>query len=86
MGVSNIKTPCDNEILMTASINLKLGQKIKVLRQKRGLTQEQLAELVKTSYKYVQRIEGKNPPDLRISSLERIAKALKTTPTELLKS
>ena len=70
---------------MTDSINVKLGQKIKELRQKRGLTQEQLAELVKTSYKYIQRIEGKNPPDLRTSSLERIAKALKTTTAELLK-
>ncbi len=85
MGVSNIKTPCDNKIIMITSINLKLGPKIKELRQKRGLTQEQLAELVKTSYKYVQRIEGKNPPDLRVSSLEKIAKALKITTAELLK-
>ncbi len=43
---------------------------------KRGYTQEDLAELVKTSYKYIQRIEGKNPPDLRVSSVEKIAKAL----------
>ena len=73
------------DLPMTNSINMKLGPKIKELRQKRRLTQEQLAEIVKTSCKYVQRIEGKNPPDLRVSSLERIAKALKITPAELLK-
>ncbi|MBI5023881.1 MAG: helix-turn-helix transcriptional regulator [Candidatus Omnitrophica bacterium] len=62
--------------LMSNPINLKLSQKIKEIRMKRGYTQEDLAELVKTSYKYIQRIEGKNPPDLRVSSVEKIAKAL----------
>ena len=62
--------------LMSNPINLKLSQKIREIRMKRGYTQEDLAELVKTSYKYIQRIEGKNPPDLRVSSVEKIAKAL----------
>ena len=61
---------------MAKPINLAFGKKLKAVRQKRGITQERLAELIKTSYKYVQRIEGKNPPDIRLSTIERISKAL----------
>jgi len=63
----------------------KLGRKLKMLRKKRGVTQEQLADLIETSYKYIQRIEGKNPPDIRLTTVIRLAKALKVKPEELLK-
>jgi len=68
---------------METEINIKLGKKIKELRCKRKVTQEELAELIKTSYKYIQRIESKNPPDIRVSTIERIAIALKTSPARL---
>lgn len=64
---------------------IKLGKKIKDLRRKQGITQEKLAELTETSYKYIQRIEGKNPPDIRLTTVARLAKALKVKPAELLK-
>lgn len=64
---------------------IELGRKIKALRRKRGITQEQLAELIGTSYKYLQRIEGKNPPDVRLTTIVRLAKALKVKPADLLK-
>ena len=64
---------------------IELGRKIKEFRRKRGITQEQLAELIETSYKYIQRIEGKNPPDVRLTTIVRLAKALKVKPAELLK-
>jgi len=70
---------------MGTSAGVKFGKKIKELRGKRGITQERLAELTETSYKYIQRIEGKNPPDIRLTTIVRISKALKTKPTELLK-
>ena len=70
---------------MNTFAGIKLGRKIKDLRRKRGITQEQLAELVVTSYKYIQRIEGKNPPDIRLTTIIRLAKALKVKPAELLK-
>ena len=70
---------------MSAFIGIKLGEKIKEFRRKRGITQEQLAELSETSYKYIQRIEGKNPPDIRLTTIARLAKALKIKPAELLK-
>ncbi len=47
------------------------------------LARNALAEAVKTSYKYIQRIEGKTPPDLRISSIQKIAKALRVKISQL---
>lgn len=66
-------------------MKILLGRKIKEIRKRRGVTQEQLAELIETSYKYIQRIEGKSPPDVRLSTIVKLAKALKVKPAELLK-
>jgi len=70
---------------MNNATGIELGRRIKEFRRKRGITQEQLAELVETSYKYIQRIEGKTPPDIRLTTIVKLAKALKVKPTELLK-
>jgi len=70
---------------MSTLIGIKLSKRIKEFRKKRGITQERLAELTKTSYKYIQRIEGKYPPDVRLTTIEKLAKALKIAPAELLK-
>lgn len=70
---------------MNTSAGIQLGKRIKEWRRKRGITQEQLAELIETSYKYIQRIEGKSPPDIRLTTILRLAKALKIKPAELLK-
>ena len=70
---------------MNTFAGIKLGRKIKELRRKQGITQERLAELMETSYKYIQRIEGKNPPDVRLTTIIKLAKALKIKPAELLK-
>ena len=69
---------------MTNTINIEFGKKVKKARQKHGMTQEKLAEAIKTSYKYIQRIEGKTPPDIRLTTLERISRALETSPAKLL--
>ena len=69
---------------MSNTINIKLGKKIKEVRLKSHLTQEQLAEATKTSYKYIQRIEGKKPPDIRLTTIERIATALKIRISKLI--
>jgi len=70
---------------MNTFVGIKLGRKIKELRWNQGITQERLAEITGTSYKYIQRIEGKTPPDVRLTTIVRLAKALKVKPTELLK-
>ena len=69
---------------MSNTINTKFGKKVKEIRQKRGMTQEELAEKTATSYKYIQRIEGKTPPDIRLSTVERIAKSLQIKLSKLL--
>ena len=63
---------------------IKLGKQIRKLRENAALTQERLAIAVGIDYKYLQKIEGKNPPAVRIDTIEKIAKALKTTPSKLL--
>lgn len=66
------------------NIRLKLGKKIKKLRKKCGYTQEKLSELTNIDYKYIQRIEGKKPPAVRIDTIEKLAKAFKVKPSKLL--
>ena len=65
-------------------IKLKLGKRIRELRRKCGYTQERLAELANIDYKYIQKIEGKNPPALKIDTIERLAKAFKVKLSKLL--
>jgi transcriptional regulator with XRE-family HTH domain len=69
---------------MNNDIRLKLVKRIKELRAKYGITQEKLSETADIDYKYLQRIEGKNPPAMKIDTLGKIAKALHVTPSELL--
>jgi transcriptional regulator with XRE-family HTH domain len=68
---------------MRTTIRAKLSRRIKELRIKRGLTQEKFSELANVDYKYVQRIEGKNPPALKVDTIEKIAKALNISISKL---
>ncbi len=70
---------------METNIRLKLGKRIKELRKKCGYTQDKLSELSGIDYKYIQKIEGKNPPAVKIDTIERIAKAFKINSAHLLK-
>ena len=69
---------------MATPIGIKFAQQVRLFREKQGLTQERLAELSKTNYKYIQRIESKTPPDIRLTTVEKLAKALKTSIKDLL--
>jgi len=69
---------------MREIIRLKLGKKLRENRIRLGLTQEELAELANIDYKYLQKIEGKNPPAIKIDTIARLSKALKISPKELL--
>lgn len=46
------------------------------LRQRRKLTQQELAELANLDYKHIQLLEGKRTPYARLDTLEKLAKAL----------
>ena len=69
---------------METDIKLKLGKRIKELRTKRKMTQEELSGVAEIDYKYLQTIEGKNPPNIKIETLEKIAKALNVPTKKLL--
>jgi len=69
---------------MDITIRLKLAKKVKQLRKGLGLTQEKLSEVSGIDYKYIQRIEGKRPPNIKLETIEKLAKTLKTTPSKLL--
>lgn len=58
---------------------MKLGQKIKELRTKKGLTLEQLAQATGSSKSYIWELENKNPPRPSAEKLAEIAKALEVT-------
>ena len=62
----------------------KLGRRIKHIRTERGLTQEELAEIVGINAKFEGRIErALNKPSL--DTVFKIAKSLNVEPVELFK-
>jgi HTH-type transcriptional regulator, competence development regulator len=69
---------------MDISIRLTFGKKLRALRKKRKLTQEKLSEMAVVDYKYLQRLEGKNPPNIKLETIAKLAKALEAKPSELL--
>lgn len=69
---------------MDIDIKIKLGKRIKELRSRKKITQEKLADSASIDYKYLQTIEGKTPPNVKIETLEKIAKALDVKLSSLL--
>lgn len=62
-----------------------LGARVKALRTRLGLTQEELAERADMHWTFISGIErGRKDP--RVSTLGRIATALGVTPADLLRS
>jgi len=63
---------------------IKLGRRIKKLRQKKGLRQEDMEDFG-IAYKYYQRIEspGSRPANITMKTLLKIAKALEVEPYQL---
>lgn len=60
------------------------SNRIKKLRLKYGYTQEELADLSGIESKHIQRLESNRPCDIKLTTLEKIAKAFKITPSKLL--
>ena len=63
--------------------NAEIGMKIKQLRKQRGLTQEELAEMIVEEQSLISRIESGRKANLTIDLLQRIAGALNVTVNEL---
>lgn len=56
-----------------------LGDKIRRLRKKQGLTLDKLAELTDSSKSYIWELENKNPPRPSAEKITKIAEKLGTT-------
>jgi transcriptional regulator with XRE-family HTH domain len=61
---------------MTRTIPKPVGEQIKYLRERRGLTQQRLAEEAGVSRAYIAKLEGGDRVSPAMPVLERIAKAL----------
>ena len=71
-------------VLMDKNICTRFGKNLRKYRIAKKLTQQKLAELADIEYKYIQRLEGKNPTAVRIDTIAKLAKALKINPSKLL--
>ena len=70
---------------MAGNTKKKLAKKLRELREKLGYTQEELAYKAGVDYKHLQLLESKNPSAATVDTLEKLAKALNTGVSELLK-
>ena len=66
-------------------IRRTFARNLKTIRLEKGQTQEELAEKIGISVRYIQLLEGKNTPNVKLDTLETLAKALKVHPSDLLK-
>ena len=62
----------------------KFSKQLRELRKKNGLTQDKLAEIADVSYKNIQYLESKKPTCPSLITLNKLAKALKITPSKLI--
>lgn len=65
-------------------IRKKFAQNLKAAREDRGLTQEELAEKLDISVRYVQQLEGKRTPNVKLDTIATLAKVLRIKPAQLL--
>lgn len=69
---------------MKRNIKVSYAARLRKLRKEYGYTQQKLAELSDIEYKHVQRLESKKPCDVKLTTLEKIAKAFNITISKLL--
>lgn len=66
-------------------INIKFSKTLKLIRKSKGYTQEQLAERSGIDYKYLQKLESKNPSSPTLQVLEKLALGLGISLQEFIK-
>ena len=76
----------DNYQMKIPKLRLQFSENLRKERQKSGLTQEKIAEMINISARYYQMLESKNPPAVKIDTIEKLAKALRIKPSKLLNS
>jgi transcriptional regulator with XRE-family HTH domain len=68
---------------MSKELRFNFSENLKALRKEKGLTQLALAQLTRVDYKYIQKMESKDPPNVSLKVIERLAVALKIKPAKL---
>ena len=68
-----------------AGLRNKFAQNLKRLRKAKKMSQEQLAEKLDINVRYVQLLESKNVPNVKLDTIAILAKVLKVSPSELLR-
>ena len=63
---------------------VELAKRIKELRKLHGYTQEGFAVKMGCDYKYLQKIESKSPPNVKLETLEKMSKAFNLDVSKLL--
>ncbi len=74
----------DQYYMSMSNIDLAFAKTLKQLRRDKRLTQEELAQRAGLDYKYLQKLEGKAPSSPTLSTLEKLAKGLDISLTELI--
>lgn len=65
-------------------IRKRFAKNLKRIRQEQ-MTQEEFAEKLEISVRYVQKLEGKNTPNVKLDTLEELARTLKVDICEFFK-
>ena len=65
------------------TVDLRFANTLKKLRKAKGLTQEALAQRAGVDYKYLQKLEGRNPSSPTLATMEKLANGLEVTLVEL---
>ncbi len=70
---------------MQSDLAQRLQRRVRELREGRGLSQEAFAELAGLKYKHYQSIEAGRKVDIRLSTIEKLARACGLDPGDLLR-
>ncbi len=70
--------------MITSNVQVRFSRRIRQLREEYGYTQDQLAEMSGIEYKHIQRLESKRPCDVKLSTIESLARAFKIPISTLL--
>ena len=66
------------------TVDLRFAKALKSLRKAKGLTQENLAQRAGVDYKYLQKLEGRNPSSPTLATMEKLANGLGVSLVELI--
>ena len=70
---------------MKENAKSRFGKQVRKLRTKRGWTQTKLARHARISRSYLQKIESKNPPDVTLDVIVKLAHGLGLSCSEIVK-